>query len=96
MERSNRRQSLAPAMSGLQFQSNRRQSLAPEMSGLQFQSTNRLKTLEERRIPAQVALRSGRDLAMKGNGGTSPIKSEEDLDWTPSKKGQKGQKDPFY
>ena len=72
--------------------SNRRQSLAPEMSGLQFQSTNRLKTLEERSIRAEVALRSGRDLAMNGKGGTSPIKSEEDLDWTPSKKGKKGKK----
>ena len=59
------------------------------MSGLQLQPTNRPKALEERSIRAQVALRSGGEIARKGKGGTSPIKSLEDLDWTPGKKGKK-------
>ena len=73
---------------------NRRLSLGPDMSGLQLDSKNRVNTLEERSIRAEVALRSGRDLAMKGKGKerTSSIESEEDSDWTPSKKGKKDKK----
>ena len=67
------------------------------MPGLQLQSSlNKQRIFEQKSLRAQEGLRSGRELVMKtkrkDKNGISPIKSEEDLGWSPK---IKKKDDPF-
>ena len=67
------------------------------MPDLQLQSSlKKQRSFEETTPRAQENLRPGREFAMKGKGkdklGNSPIKSEQDLGWSPKRKKKD---DPF-